>query len=325
MVLGWLVSALVASAGGSDVQLRAAGRILAAGEPISVDEGHAAPALFDVDGDGKRDLLVGQFGGGKVRWYRNVGSDPGFRFEGFEYLTHEDKELTVPYGCCIGFTPYFADLDGDGLEDLISGSYQPGDIHWFRNLGVGKGFAPQGPLPEQTRGSIVRTTSSAFPVDLDRDGLVDFVIGNIRGEVHMLLNRGTRERPSFPSRQPVVAGGRPLRVGGDGGPIAVDWDGDGNLDLIVGNEAGDLAFVPGTGRDPRGLPTFGEPRPIRVGAEELRLPMRAKPYVVDWNGDGGLDLLVGNFSTETAPSGETRLVGYVYLFLRVMPDRSSGT
>ena len=41
--------------------------------PIDVDVGHATPYVVDWDGDGKKDLLVGQFSGGKIRVYRNLG------------------------------------------------------------------------------------------------------------------------------------------------------------------------------------------------------------------------------------------------------------
>jgi hypothetical protein len=50
-------------------------RIEAAGKPIAVEIGHAAPCVYDFDGDGRRDLLVGQFGGGKLRIYRNEGTE----------------------------------------------------------------------------------------------------------------------------------------------------------------------------------------------------------------------------------------------------------
>ena len=35
--------------------------------------GYAAPCWADIDGDGKKDLLVGQFAGGKIRFYKNLG------------------------------------------------------------------------------------------------------------------------------------------------------------------------------------------------------------------------------------------------------------
>ncbi len=50
-------------------------RLEAAGQPIDTEVGHAAPYVYDFDRDGVRDLLVGQFGGGKLKIYRNVGTN----------------------------------------------------------------------------------------------------------------------------------------------------------------------------------------------------------------------------------------------------------
>jgi len=52
-----------------------AGRIMADGKPIDTKIGHAAPCIADFDGDGKADLLVGQFGDGIMTIYRNVGTN----------------------------------------------------------------------------------------------------------------------------------------------------------------------------------------------------------------------------------------------------------
>jgi hypothetical protein len=51
-------------------------RLKAGGVPARVDvPGYAAPCWADIDGDGKKDLLVGQFDGGKIKFYKNLGEN----------------------------------------------------------------------------------------------------------------------------------------------------------------------------------------------------------------------------------------------------------
>jgi hypothetical protein len=71
-------------------------KIMAAGKPIEVDTGHASPCVFDINHDGKKDLLVGQFGGGKLRVYLNKGTDAEPKFDDFTYLQIDGTDATVP-------------------------------------------------------------------------------------------------------------------------------------------------------------------------------------------------------------------------------------
>ena len=73
-------------------------QIMAGSKPISVDVGHAAPCLADIDGDGQPELLVGQFGEGKLRIYKNEGTRTEPRFGSFTWFQAGGTTGKVPSG-----------------------------------------------------------------------------------------------------------------------------------------------------------------------------------------------------------------------------------
>jgi hypothetical protein len=91
VTLGWLL-AVALGLRASD-EFEPPFRVLAEGRPIEAQMGHAAPFVADFDGDGRRDLLVGQFGGGALKVYRNVGSHTNPTF-----TTGITFGGTVPFG-----------------------------------------------------------------------------------------------------------------------------------------------------------------------------------------------------------------------------------
>lgn len=62
-------------------------RLTAAGQPINVSQGHAAPFVGDLLGDGTPQLLVGQFGEGKLHVFRNAGSKAAPRYDASTFFT----------------------------------------------------------------------------------------------------------------------------------------------------------------------------------------------------------------------------------------------
>ena len=110
-----LISCVPLLAQGRAPDLDAPVRVESGGEFIDVTIGHAAPCMFDLDGDGVRDLIVGEYGDqpfsaerlpkdtklsdfeeSRLRVYRNLGTDSAPRFDGFEYLKAGDQHASIP-------------------------------------------------------------------------------------------------------------------------------------------------------------------------------------------------------------------------------------
>ena len=73
-------------------------RLTAAGEVIDTDIGHAAPYVADIDGDGVQELLVGQFGDGKLRIYRKTEADTDSGYGEVAWFHAGGKLVKVPTG-----------------------------------------------------------------------------------------------------------------------------------------------------------------------------------------------------------------------------------
>jgi hypothetical protein len=74
-------------------------RLQAGGKPIDIGGyGHAAPCWADIDGDGRNELLVGEFKDGMVRIYKNTGTPTAPRFDAFTRLKAGGQYASVPTG-----------------------------------------------------------------------------------------------------------------------------------------------------------------------------------------------------------------------------------
>jgi hypothetical protein len=79
---------------GSAAEFQPPIRLEGGGEPVRVESpGYAAPCLADIDGDGQKDLLVGQFNQGKIRVYKNLGMG---KLAAGEWLKAEGAVAEVP-------------------------------------------------------------------------------------------------------------------------------------------------------------------------------------------------------------------------------------
>ncbi len=212
----------------------------------------------------------------------------------------------------------YADYDGDGALDLVFGAGFWGDYGWddaynargewtrgplhgyvyvFRNGGTNARPDYEKPFQLAAGGKPVDVYGMPSPnfADFDGDGDLDLLCGEFIDGFTYFQNTGTRTAPRYAPGRRLTRGGEPLVmdlcmiV-----PVAVDWDRDGHVDLVVGQEDGRVALVKHTGKVADGLPVFAEPRFFRQQADAVKFGALATPVGVDWDGDGDEDIVAGN-------------------------------
>ena len=63
-----------------------------------IQVGNSCPCVYDWTGDEKKDLLIGQFTGGKIRLYENEGTDEAPVFNSFSYLKAGGVDISLSLG-----------------------------------------------------------------------------------------------------------------------------------------------------------------------------------------------------------------------------------
>jgi hypothetical protein len=131
--------------------------------------------------------------------------------------------------------------------------------------------------------------------DFDGDGDLDLLCGEFLDGFTYFENVGTRNEPQYSTGRRLTHDGKPLVMDLEMiVPIAFDWDGDGDFDLVVGDEDGRVALMENTGRLVERMPDFLPPRYFQQEADELKCGALATPVGVDWDGDGDDDIISGN-------------------------------
>ncbi len=271
----------------------------------------------DWDGDGDLDVICADRYP-QIWLYENTGTRQEPRLSTSRVLrTADGDEIWIP-GQLNFASPY--DWDGDGDLDIVWCG-EDGFVGFVENI-AGAGEVPrlaQSKLVMQVD-AWVDAGSLCIPqvCDWDGDDDLDVITGGSDAYILYFENAGSNQLPVFLGPEEMEAGGRTIELiaGPDGSvqgskeaywgynnPEVVDWDGDGDLDLVVSGIRGDHTYFEnvGTAESPvlaegvkltidwEGSPARPPWLPYWANDEDLITVWRSRPEALDWNGDGLVD------------------------------------
>lgn len=282
-----------------------------------IDQGSGAyPVLYDWNKDGLMDLMVGNYGfyqyayydefynlhavyESRIGYFQNTGTETSPRFQ----LLDADV-AGLSFLKTTGLIPTFDDLDKDGLTDILCGS-ENGKLILVMNRG-NKVFDV---VSDNFSGIDVGEFSAPQLFDLNKDGLLDLIIGEKAGNLNYYQNTGSPASPVF---EYVTDSLGKINVTN----YNISWDGysvpcffrfeDGVTRLVVGSEQGKIFYYTDIDNNLSGAWTLSDlngylntsglsfDEGIRTAAAVGDLFKDGKPEMIKGNYSGGMEYINGS-------------------------------
>ncbi len=235
----------------------------------------------DIDGDGLLDVVAASYDLDTVAWFENDGTigSPGF-WPSYSIASDLDGAICVNA----------ADMDGDGDVDVVAGGYLDGRVLWYESDG--------GAWTPHEITTVLDGVYSAEPVDLDRDGDLDVLAaGRVSGHLKWYEQNGSLWIGRFVDTTD-------LDIAGVRSATAVDFDRDGDLDVVAAAEYDDL-FGWWENRNVHRRATFATADVLTAGVDSLEgaiivdIDRDGSPDIVDHrrSGEDGADIVIWRQTT----------------------------
>jgi len=247
----------------------------------------------DWDEDGRKDLLTGGYDG-KVRIYLNTGTNSAPDFSGYTYL----QLAGVDFDCTDVSFPGVVDWNNDGKKDVFCGEGS-GKVNLLINEGTNSNplFNSASYVRDGLNDLDVGMRCNPVVADWNRDGKKDLIVGEEFGNIFYFENRGSDANPFFDGGVTMEAGGQIIDTDSRARPDIADWDGDGVLDILCGQDV----WTPSHG--PAGILYFHASGPLRLSRNWIAAGSGGTvDLILDAGiGNGGRNYLIAGSLSGTEP------------------------
>jgi hypothetical protein len=253
--------------------------------PHDVVHGASAYRFADIDGNRTLDLFIGDFFSASVFSLLNIGTPANPHI----VCSSNHFPPNSPVSSSGLNQVSLVDIDGDADLDMfigvLGGIVQTGGFWFYRNTGTATA-----PLFQQITKdylSLIDVGMNAHPafVDIDADGDLDMIVGNLNGQLMMFRNTGSAGNPSFAlvdTSYQNITGGFLFE------PTFVDIDNDGDKDLFIGQFNGRIKFYRNAGTS-QSAAFIAQTSPV----DTIAVGQNSAPTFIDIDNDGDMDLFIG--------------------------------